>query len=359
MALPTSGPLTLQNIQTEFGGTNPIGLNEYYAGGGLVPAGTSGTNGAVPSSGAISINNFYGTANFLQLVISSNTQNFNLLTAAQAAGFVNGSARPIQVTINANIYVWSDSTSLAAFDTGAITGSGTITIINNGYIIGKGGAGGSNNVGLAGGNAINLQKSVTITNNSGAFIAGGGGGGGSARNSGGGYAGGGGGAGGGNGGAGLQGAGGTGGAVGSAGTDGPGTAGSVWGGGGGGRILPGVGGNGGSVTIPPNVAAGSVQPGKGGGSGGGGGAGASNNGSPIARGATGGSGGSNNVVGSNGTQLNSGGAGAGGGGGWGASGGTGSGNSVSFTGGAGGKAVNLNGFTGPITGSGTVYGVST
>ena len=56
MALPISGPLSLTDIQTEFGGSNPIGINEYYAGGGLVPPGTSGTNGAVPSSGAISIN---------------------------------------------------------------------------------------------------------------------------------------------------------------------------------------------------------------------------------------------------------------------------------------------------------------
>lgn len=65
MPLPSSGPLSLNDIQTEFGGTNPIGLNEYYAGGGLVPAGTTGTNGAVPSSGAISIFNFYGTSNII------------------------------------------------------------------------------------------------------------------------------------------------------------------------------------------------------------------------------------------------------------------------------------------------------
>jgi hypothetical protein len=62
MALPASGPLSLDNIQTEFGGTNPIGINEYYAGGGLVAAGTLGTFGAVPSSGQISIQNFYGTS---------------------------------------------------------------------------------------------------------------------------------------------------------------------------------------------------------------------------------------------------------------------------------------------------------
>jgi len=61
MTLPTSGALTLADIQTEFGGSNPIGLSEYYAGGAYVPAGTSGTYGAVPSSGTISIQNFYGT----------------------------------------------------------------------------------------------------------------------------------------------------------------------------------------------------------------------------------------------------------------------------------------------------------
>lgn len=65
MTLPSSGPLTLADIQTEFGGSNPISLSEYYAGGSYVPAGTSGTYGAVPSSGAISIRNFYGTSNIL------------------------------------------------------------------------------------------------------------------------------------------------------------------------------------------------------------------------------------------------------------------------------------------------------
>lgn len=63
MALPTSGPLSLSAIQGEFGGSNPISLSEYYAGGAYVPAGTTGTYGAVPSSGAISIRNFYGTSN--------------------------------------------------------------------------------------------------------------------------------------------------------------------------------------------------------------------------------------------------------------------------------------------------------
>jgi hypothetical protein len=69
MALPSSGPLSLSDIQTEFGGTNPISLNEYYAGGGLVPAGTSGTYGAVPTSGQISVQNFYGTTNYTPIYV--------------------------------------------------------------------------------------------------------------------------------------------------------------------------------------------------------------------------------------------------------------------------------------------------
>lgn len=55
--------LSLSDIRIEFGGTNPTSLNEYYAGGGLVPAGTIGTYGPIPSSGTISIQSFIGAAN--------------------------------------------------------------------------------------------------------------------------------------------------------------------------------------------------------------------------------------------------------------------------------------------------------
>lgn len=72
MTLPSSGPLSLADIQTEFGGSNPISLSEYYAGGAYVPAGTSGTNGPVPSSGTISISNFYGTSKLVLSVTADN-----------------------------------------------------------------------------------------------------------------------------------------------------------------------------------------------------------------------------------------------------------------------------------------------
>ena len=103
------------------------------------------------------------------------------------AGKVNGEFQLQEITISnfissggtftipSGAWIWSDSTS-----TPAITVDIPCTIINNGYIIGKGGNGGSIGSlnGTNGGPAMNITaSSVFITNNSGAFIAGGGGGG--------------------------------------------------------------------------------------------------------------------------------------------------------------------------------------
>lgn len=62
MTLQSSGAIKFSEIQTEFGGSNPVSASEYYAGGVNVPGGTSGVNGAVPASGTISVSKFYGTS---------------------------------------------------------------------------------------------------------------------------------------------------------------------------------------------------------------------------------------------------------------------------------------------------------
>lgn len=59
MALQSTGTISLNDLQTAYGGVNPIGLNEYYRGGGLVANGT-GLSTTIPTSGAISFSNFYG-----------------------------------------------------------------------------------------------------------------------------------------------------------------------------------------------------------------------------------------------------------------------------------------------------------
>lgn len=70
MATPTSGAISLANVQSEFGGTNPISLSEYYSGGSYVIGGTTGGNGSdgvsaatvIPTSGTIKLANFYSAA---------------------------------------------------------------------------------------------------------------------------------------------------------------------------------------------------------------------------------------------------------------------------------------------------------
>jgi len=73
MAIQTSGAITLSDIQTEFGGSNPVSLSEYYAGGSYVPSGTSGTNGAVPTSGEIAVSDFYGTQAGITITVTEGT----------------------------------------------------------------------------------------------------------------------------------------------------------------------------------------------------------------------------------------------------------------------------------------------
>ena len=51
MALQASGAISLADIQGEFGGSNPIGLDEYYS-----------AAAGIPASGAISIGDFYGAS---------------------------------------------------------------------------------------------------------------------------------------------------------------------------------------------------------------------------------------------------------------------------------------------------------
>lgn len=339
MALQSSGAISLSDIQTEFGGSNPISLSEYYRGGSYV----TDNNTSVPTSGTITMSNFYGAVKQFSHTITSSVQQANLSTILTAAGW-NGSD-PVDLTINSGVYLWSDSTSVGGLTISSAL-SGLLTITNYGYIIGKGGRGGYiGNVPTAGGPAlVNSATGVTFTNASGAFIAGGGGGGGygASPNA---YGGGGGGAGGGAGGLGYNGdftslSGGAGGSIGNEGSDGQAGWGGVniegngggsggsgggtrdtssvysqgAGGGGGGRILPGVGGEATSSGV-----GGSGQAGSAGGS-----------------------------AGNAGTNTTAAGAG---GGGWGAKGG----NSEYQTGASGGAAISGTAIA-SMTNNGTIYG---
>lgn len=75
MSVPT-GTASLSDIQTEFGGSNPISLSEYY---GAIPS--------IPSSGAISIDDFRGKQNVFVLTSDTFTSSTTL-----TANDINGSA---------------------------------------------------------------------------------------------------------------------------------------------------------------------------------------------------------------------------------------------------------------------------
>ena len=57
MAIVSSGTITFLSLVGEFGGTSPHGINEYYRGGSLVIDSTANAN--IPTSGTISLSNFY------------------------------------------------------------------------------------------------------------------------------------------------------------------------------------------------------------------------------------------------------------------------------------------------------------
>ena len=186
MTIKSSGSsLAISEIATEFGGSTPHSMSEYYAGGSLVSSGT----GSIASSGsAITMSSFYGTTDrvAITLTIGSNTANYSIFSnkgGTYVAGFAD-------ITLVNNAVISSSSTGTAALDTGSGWTSGdTITIDNNSTIVGDGGDGGAGGAvssstasdavaGGAGGNAVNLQYAVTVDNTGGTISGGGGGGGG-------------------------------------------------------------------------------------------------------------------------------------------------------------------------------------
>jgi hypothetical protein len=188
-ALPSApNSLSINQIAQEFGGDTPHAISEYYAGGSIVPAGTQGEGGGIPSSGsAISIGDFFGSRQrvTINLTISSNTQSYQI--SQQRGGTYEAGFTDIVLTNNAQ--VGSTAVGTAGIYTGTApnyASGDTIKIINAGHIRGRGGNGGAgmanNGTGVAAGqiagDAIETTFPLTVVNNSGARILGGGGGGG-------------------------------------------------------------------------------------------------------------------------------------------------------------------------------------
>lgn len=357
MALPLSGPISLSEINVEL--SRP-------------PTSTLSLNDSVVRSlfgvltGPISLSNGHGkTTNEWLGTITTHQKEMNLATWALANGW-NGSSHAV-ITVAAGVYIYSDNVAIPAMTTGQFPGG--LTLVVSGYIMGKGGKGGSVYYSEgsenwippeAGGVALSLLTTTKINLNGG-YIAGGGGGGGaggSALNP----SSGGGGAGGGASGDVINLSDGTynvwgsaGGGLGAVGNNGIA---NVWGGGGGGggRILPGNGG----AARP--VADGYKLGGLGGGAGGSGGVSIAGTDDKVYAGTASGGGGGWGAPGGAGcitySYYSSGASGAGGSGSGAGSNAYVSSSTYTQYGGAGGKAIATNGFSVTwLSGTTTVFGV--
>ncbi len=122
----------------------------------------------------------------LNIIISADVEDYNVLTAATAAGYDNstGNDTIITLTINSGVNVTASGQGLTALTTGALNANTTLKIINNGNIQGSNGSPGS-----GGGNGSSGGKGIffnTVTGGSALHslenngtVSGGGGGGGS------------------------------------------------------------------------------------------------------------------------------------------------------------------------------------
>lgn len=193
--MQSSGTITLKEIAAEFGGATPHGLTEYY-----------GVDSGIPSSGAISIQDFYGASNVLTLTLSENVEHASLKKLLDGAyGTQAWKGKRIFFNIQADVYCYASDTGKYGLVISQTVTDNTksVTVQNSGKILGKGGKGGDNGNGGSGNDGMYVYDGAAFRyrvppayHQRGAVLAGGGGGGASGTD----WSGGGGGAGGGKGG---------------------------------------------------------------------------------------------------------------------------------------------------------------
>jgi hypothetical protein len=142
VTLPASGPLSLLDLATEFGGSAPHSIDEYYRGGSLVP--NTSINAGVPVSGQISLSNFYGASSSTPNVVAPTTWTVNQsgvattvrLTLSNSGGTAGRSYRGEAGGALVEIEPWGDPLGIAASNiqirlTPTIGTWGTSTVFQN------------------------------------------------------------------------------------------------------------------------------------------------------------------------------------------------------------------------------------
>jgi len=140
MALTSSGQLKFSEIQTEFGGSNPISFSEYYSGGTIIAASLGFTGRVitnVPATGMIKVSNFYSAAKGTEASSSAdvtisitagssyNTHGYDSISGTTFGSIASGSATAYD---GATIKVLREHRSTDA-KTNAVTGRGFTVVL--------------------------------------------------------------------------------------------------------------------------------------------------------------------------------------------------------------------------------------
>lgn len=117
-------------IQTEFGGSNPISLSEYYKGGSFVSAGATDPN-TIPTSGTITIGDFRGASQALPTVTISAVRSTTSVNEGSAFTFSASASTAITGTVDFTLT--GSATDGSDYNTsGASTGTtGSFTFSNS------------------------------------------------------------------------------------------------------------------------------------------------------------------------------------------------------------------------------------
>jgi hypothetical protein len=147
MAIVASGQVSLGDIQTEYGGSNPIQLSEYYG------------DGNAPASGEIQLAaDFYGTSsNIIGITITSNGGWSTSSNAGNSTNHGHGSSQTIQ---------W---TALGSFTTSwSVSSEGSydwLTVRKNGSQIWRSSGSGGSSTGVVAGTVMwfNYYKDGSVS----------------------------------------------------------------------------------------------------------------------------------------------------------------------------------------------------
>lgn len=123
MALQTSGTITIGDLRTEFGDTGSSSLSEFYRGGSLVP--NTGTNAAVPTSGTISLSDFYGAA-----AVAQSWQWVQTYTSMGEGVTRTFQFEDVNDIITSGTFSWSINGTTSDFN--AVSDTGTISATSQG-----------------------------------------------------------------------------------------------------------------------------------------------------------------------------------------------------------------------------------